>query len=398
MQVPEGWEKLSFGEVVSIKTKKFNPKKETMVLPCIELEHIDQETGRLLGSIPSAQISSMKSMFNRGDVLFGKLRPYLKKFAQPNFNGICSTEIWVLKNNKQLEKSYLFYLIQTNRFLYEANKSTGSKMPRADWEIVEQHVICLPPLPEQTKIAEILSTWDNAITTTEQLLANSQQQKKALMQQLLTGKKRLLDDNGQRFTGKWKVTSFDSLFSKISNGLTYDTKKTDGLPVTRIETISTGQIDFKKVGWAPNDDVTKRFKLNKGDILYSHINSLEHIGRVVYFDDSRDLYHGMNLLLLRAKSNCCSKFMYYLLNSEIGKKYAKTYAKNAVNQASISTTDIKTFKVAMPVLSEQQKIAAVLTAADDEIRTLEQKIDQLKQEKKALMQQLLTGKRRVQTN
>lgn len=87
--------------------------------------------------------------------------------------------------------------------------------------------------------------------------------------------------------------------------------------------------------------------------------------------------------------------MYYLLSSGIGKKYAKTYAKSAVNQASISTTDIKTFKVAMPVFSEQQKIAAVLTAADDEIRTLEQKLNHLKQEKKALMQQLLTGKRRV---
>ncbi|MNL29096.1 Type I restriction modification DNA specificity domain protein [compost metagenome] len=103
----------------------------------------------------------------------------------------------------------------------------------------------------------------------------------------------------------------------------------------------------------------------------------------------------MNLLLLRAKKQHDSLFFYHLLNSQVGKKYAKSYAKSAVNQASISTTDIKTFKVYIPGSEEQQKIAAVLSTADQDVITLKQKLDALKQEKKALMQQLLTGKRRV---
>ncbi|MDE9582856.1 restriction endonuclease subunit S [Citrobacter braakii] len=149
------------------------------------------------------------------------------------------------------------------------------------------------------------------------------------------------------------------------------------------------------MGWAPDCDNTRRFKLNLGDILYSHINSLEHIGRVAYFNDDKPLYHGMNLLLLRTKMQNNSLFLFHLLNSQVGKKYAKTYAKSAVNQASISTTDIKTFKVFIPERLEQQKIAAVLSAADAEISTLEKKLACLKDEKKALMEQLLTGKRRV---
>ncbi|MGC6766981.1 restriction endonuclease subunit S, partial [Escherichia coli] len=75
----------------------------------------------------------------------------------------------------------------------------------------------LPSLPEQKKIAQILSTWDKAISVTEKLLANSQQQKKALMQQLLTGKKRLLDENGVRFSGEWRNSTL-SMFCNIAKG------------------------------------------------------------------------------------------------------------------------------------------------------------------------------------
>ncbi|MNX87877.1 Type-1 restriction enzyme EcoKI specificity protein [compost metagenome] len=295
-----------------------------------------------------------------------------------------------------LEQSLLRQYFSGHRFEQHVKSvQTATAVPHISPNDIKEFTVSLPPLPEQKKIAKILSTWDKAISTTEKLLANSQQQKKALMQQLLTGKKRLLDNNGVRFSGEWKRVELGSVFEKISNGVTYDANNSNGLPVTRIETISTGKINFEKVGWAPDDETTKRFKLEIGDILYSHINSLEHIGRVAYFNDDRPLYHGMNLLLLRAKKQHDSLFFYHLLNSQVGKKYAKSYAKSAVNQASISTTDIKTFKVYIPGSEEQQKIAAVLSTADQDVITLKQKLDALKQEKKALMQQLLTGKRRV---
>ena len=295
-----------------------------------------------------------------------------------------------------LEQSLLRQYFSGHKFEQHVKSvQTATAVPHISPNDIKEFTVSLPPILEQKKIAKILSTWDKAITTTEQLLANSQQQKKSLMQQLLTGKKRLLDNNGVRFVGEWKYVVLGCVFEKISNGVTYDAKSLSGLPVTRIETISTGEIDFKKVGWAPDSENTKRFKLEIGDILYSHINSLEHIGRVAYFNDNRSLYHGMNLLLLRTKKQNNSLFFYHLLNSQVGKKYAKLYAKSAVNQASISTTDIKAFKVYIPESEEQQKIATVLSTADQEIASLQQKLDALKLEKKALMQQLLTGKRRV---
>lgn len=291
-----------------------------------------------------------------------------------------------------------FLLVAEKHKIRQLVSTAGHGTGRLETHSIQEYPINLPPLPEQKKIAQILSTWDKAITTTEKLLANSQQQKKALMEQLLTGKKRLLDKNGVRFSGEWKRVKLGNVFSKVSNGVTYDPQITEGLPVTRIETISTGVVNFDKVGLAPAEDNTRRFRLEKGDILYSHINSLDHIGRVAYFNDDRPLYHGMNLLLLRTEEPNQSMFLYYILDSSIGKRYAKSYAKSAVNQASISTTDIKTFSIHLPIKEEQQKIAQFLSVADRDISLLTEKLLALKSEKKALMQQLLTGKRRVKIN
>jgi type I restriction enzyme S subunit len=291
---------------------------------------------------------------------------------------------------------YLFYALQSPQTQRQIKLNTvGQAVKGINIAEVKKLNILHPPYKEQRKIANILGVWDKAITTAECIVDNSKQQKKALMQQLITGKKRLLNNSGKKFKGEWKEIKLGDVLTKISNGLTYDSKATTGLPVSRIESISTGKVNHNKVGYAPDDTKTEKFKLLNGDILYSHINSLKHIGRVAYFKNDKTLYHGMNLLLLRAPDSTESKFIFYLLLSSVGKAFAKSHAKSAVNQASISTTDLKSFKVKLPLIDEQKKIATVLTNADKEIELLEQQLADLKQEKKALMQQLLTGKRRV---
>ena len=91
------WREVRLGDVVSLSKERLDPRKEHEACRCIELEHIESKTGRLLGSAQSNQQASIKAVFNPGDVLFGKLRPYLRKFIAPDFKGVCSTEIWVLQ-------------------------------------------------------------------------------------------------------------------------------------------------------------------------------------------------------------------------------------------------------------------------------------------------------------
>lgn len=205
------WKKYELQELVSLGKEKYNPQKDNQSYKCIELEHLSSGSGRLLGYTDSLNQQSIKNKFTPGDVLFGKLRPYLRKYYLPEFEGVCSSEIWVLKaNNEKLNHKYLYYLIQSNRFLQNANKSSGSKMPRADWNYLSELIFTIPSLNEQGKISYIISTWDKAIELKEKLIEQKKEQKKGLMQKLLTGEERL-----EGFNGKWKTISLKGIVSKV---------------------------------------------------------------------------------------------------------------------------------------------------------------------------------------
>ncbi|MGY5617863.1 restriction endonuclease subunit S [Vibrio cincinnatiensis] len=192
-KIPRAWKYAPVKSLVSIKSPKYDPKIKTESLPCIELEHLSQGSGEILGTVNSLELASTKNCFAKGDVLFGKLRPYLKKFAKPNFNGVCSSEIWVMKatDNKVLHNDFWFYFIQSERFINEANKSCGTKMPRADWKVVSELILPIPSFYEQLGIAKILECVDAKLGLLKQQKAETQQLKKGLMQKLLTGEWRV---------------------------------------------------------------------------------------------------------------------------------------------------------------------------------------------------------------
>lgn len=236
--------------------------------------------------------------------------------------------------------------------------------------------VVLPPLPEQKKIAQILSTWDKAITATEQLIANSQQQKKALMQQLLTGKKRLLDDNGVRFSGEWEHSTLRNILT-VSKGqqLNKDTLDSTGLyPVINGGITPSGYTDQKNRS-------ANTITISEGG------NSCGYVAfQTKDFWCGGHCYSATNL-----KLNL--KFTYHCLKFNENRIMKLRVGSGLPN---IQKKDIDGLVIKYPNCHiEQQKIAAVLSLTDREIEALQGKLTALKQEKKALMQQLLTGKRRV---
>ena len=194
---------------------------------------------------------------------------------------------------------------------------------------------------------------------------------------------------------EWNVKFLGDLLSRCANGLTYDVSITSGIPVTRIETISTGEINYAKVGYIPNESGYEIFRMQKGDILYSHINSLSQIGKVAYYKGDKEIYHGMNLLLLRANESLDKQYLYYTLLTDHMRHMAQVIAKPAVNQASISTGDLKRVKIAVPPLAEQRKIAEVLGVWDEAIEKQARLIEKLALRKRGLMQRLLSAKLRL---
>uniref|UniRef100_UPI003AF46B11 restriction endonuclease subunit S n=2 Tax=Thiolapillus sp. TaxID=2017437 RepID=UPI003AF46B11 len=192
-----------------------------------------------------------------------------------------------------------------------------------------------------------------------------------------------------REAGAWEVKELGEIAS-ISNGLTADQSgDSNGLKVTRIETISEGCIDISKVGYIDRIEGVERFGLRIGDILFSHINSQSHIGKTALVEEDFDLYHGMNLLRLQVdKTENNPRFTYYLLNTEFFRKSVQARSNQAVNQASINQTEVGNSQIAVPSAKEQQKIAHCLSSLDEVIGLQAKKVQALKQHKKGLMQQL----------
>ena len=188
------WDRRLLGEIVSIRDQKVLPSLMDPDTPCVELDHIGQENGRLTNPSTAEYSTSSKYCFLTGDVLFGRLRSYLRKFWHADRNGICTTEIWPLVvAPEQMDGSFLYLLIQTERFMEAASISYGTHMPRADWSVVCNLEFSLPSLGEQRAIAAVLSDMDAEIAALERRRDKTRALKQGMIQQLLTGKIRLIE-------------------------------------------------------------------------------------------------------------------------------------------------------------------------------------------------------------
>ncbi|HCT8082323.1 TPA: restriction endonuclease subunit S [Klebsiella variicola] len=192
-EIPEDWSIENFSTLATLRNERINPRIKDIECFCIELEHIISEYGQLNGFTETSDTSSIKNVFSPNDILFGKLRSYLKKYWKATQSGVCSTEIWVLKT--ELHKAipeFIFQTVKTDRFVQTASEAYGTHMPRADWKIIKELQVATPSIEEQTAITAILSDMDKDIQTLQQRLDKTRQLKQGMMQELLTGKTRLI--------------------------------------------------------------------------------------------------------------------------------------------------------------------------------------------------------------
>ncbi len=389
-EIKQHWQKIELNEILSISSKKFNPIGNNENKKCVELEHLSQETGKLLGYTNSSEQQSIKNSFEEGQILFGKLRPYLKKFWKAEFEGVCSSEIWVM-NGKKVKNDFLFYLVQTEKFNQIANVSSGSKMPRADWNYMSEIPFDIPPLKEQEKIAEILTTWDEAITKQTELLEAKELQKKALMQKLLSGEVRF-----DGFSDKWEEVRIDKLFDfKKGQELSKEKLEKNGI----FECILYGELytTYSEVisEIKSKTNIKEGIKSKIDDILIPASTTTSAIDLAIASTIQKDnVLIGGDINILRKKTNningeFISKYLTHIKKMEIA-KYAQ-----GITIIHLYSKDFKHLKIQLPSLPEQQKIAEVLSLADDEINLLKNELEELNLQKKALMQKLLTGEVRV---
>lgn len=293
------------------------------------------------------------------------------------------------------DQSFLLYLLKSSRFLYYffmiGRGGTGNQANVGTNEI-KQIEVALPPLSEQQKIAKILSTWDKAIKQSQKLIEQLNNRKKGLMQHLLTGKTRL-----KGFSGEWKEV-------KLSDVATRLTAKNEELN-DNVVTISAQrgfvrQEDFFKKRVA-SDTLSGYYLIKKGQFAYNKSYSNGYpMGAFKRLDTLDKAVVTTLYICFELKDNVDSDFILDYFEAGLMIRNLMKIAQEggrAHGLLNIALNDFFSLKMTIPSIVEQQAIAKVLTTADKEIKTQETYLQQLQDQKKGLMQQLLTGQKRVRT-
>src|SRR5690625_800202 len=241
---------------------------------------------------------------------------------------------------------------------------TGSTIKNLGLNEIRKTKLPIPPLQEQKSIANCLSTWDSGIEKLTQLIQAKKQQKKGLIQQLLIGKKRLTG-----FEGAWEKVELGDLF-EIGNGKDYKHLGKGNIPVFGTGGLMTFVDDFLYDGESVG--IGRKGTIDKPQFLSDKFWTVD------------------TLFYTHSFKNTFPRFVYYLFLTINWLKY-----NEASGVPSLAQKTIKKIKVGIPSLKEQTAIANILQMADKEIEFLEQKLSSFQQQKKGLMQVLLTGKKRL---
>ncbi|WP_457653268.1 restriction endonuclease subunit S [Rhodocaloribacter sp.] len=384
----------------------------------VALEHVESWTGRLRAVSDDVAFDSQVKRFRAGDVLFGKLRPYLAKVTRPNADGVCVGEFLVLRTRGQKASAeYLERLLRSKPVIDAVNSSTfGAKMPRADWHFVGGMRITVPPLPEQTAIVRFLDYVDRrvrrVIRARRRLVALLGEYRQALIQQAVTGQIDVrtgrpypkYKDAGVEWLGRvpkhWEVTRLRNVVKSVTSGSRgWSSYAADEGPLfIRIANLSRKSLDlrFRDVVRLnlPDTSEKERTQVHPGDILLS---ITAYIGSVaVVPDDFEEAYVSQHVARCALRNSAHKpRWLGYVLLSEIGQIHGRLSLYGGTKDG-LSLDDVKNYPVLLPPLPEQIAIVEYLDVQtgkiDRAIEDARREIELLKEFRTRLIADVVTGK------
>jgi len=398
-RIPKEWEVERLGNISNQRNEIVQPEQKRND-KFVGLEHLEKGETKIKAYGLASGVISSKFRFVPGDILYGKLRPYLDKAAIADFAGICSTDLVVIdQDKKKVYPNFLIYIIHSPNFISHAISTTsGTNHPRTSWNAIAKFKLGLPPLPEQKQIAEILSTVDQAIEKIDEAIKKTQRLKNGLMQELLTkgiGHREFKETEIGKIPKEWEVRKLGEVITLCQYGLSSKMSQAGEYPIIKMDDIVNGNVVPDKVKYINLDKKTfENFRLEKGDILFNRTNSYELVGRTGIFLLDGEYVFASYLIRLRPKGEVADSFFltsYLIFSNET----LRRLATRAVHQANINATTLQRVMVLIPPLPEQQKIAEILGAVDGRLELLRKRKERLERIKKGLMNDLLTGRMRV---
>jgi type I restriction enzyme S subunit len=389
------------------------------------MEHIEAHTMKLLGTVPAGTMKSSAVYFQPGDVLYGRLRPYLNKVYRPDFEGLCSAEFIVFPKTEGVDSRYLQYFLNSSAFVSFASHLNTGDRPRVDFDQLAPYEFPLAPLDQQKHIvAEIekqFSRLDEAVANLKRVKANLKRYKAAVLKAAVEGRlveteaelarregrsyetgaqllQRILETRRSQWKGKgkykepaapdtsdlpelpegWVWATVEQVSGLVEYGSSAKTSEdSNGIPVLRMGNIFEGELSLEDLKYLPNKhDEFPKLLLKPGDLLFNRTNSPELVGKTaVYAGLPQKCSFASYLIRVRLTQGGAPNFLAAYINSAYGRNWVKSVVTQQVGQANVNGSKLQALNVPLPPEAEQQRIVAEIDRRLSLIREVEAQVD-----------------------
>jgi type I restriction enzyme S subunit len=385
------WKEQELSELAELRKDSWKVGDEQ--LPYIALEHIVENGLRLEGIGNSSIVASNKYYFDSQNFLFGKLRPYFRKLYRPNFKGICSTDIWVVKPKDGNDKDFLFYFFANKEFIdYSYSGSSGTRMPRADWNFVSKTKWRFPEPIEQRAISSVLSSLDDKIDLLHRQNQTLEQMAETLFRQWFLPAGR---HGVEEVDEDWEEVNIESLF-EVRDGTHDSPKKQEvGKKIITSRHIKPNYIDLENAYFISEEDylaVNKRSKVEKGDILFSMIGTIGNL----FLEESDNIDYAIkNIGLFKTSQNPKWRYFTYLwLKSDLGSQFIHEN-RSGSTQEYISLGNLRSIIFYVESDSQVGEFNSVVTEIFKKIKSNQIQIRTLTALRDTLLPKLMSGEIRI---
>ena len=381
----DAWEQRKFKELVFLRSETVESQDYSVD---IELENLESNTGRIIGNTSVRTMSN--TLFKKGDILFGKLRPYLNKWRFADEEGVKSGEIWAFSCREGYSNRFIYCVIQSNGFLDEVNITSGTKMPRADWKTVSNIKITIPTIEEQTAIGNFFRQLDEAIASHQRKLERVKELKKSLLQKMFPKDGEAFPElRFPNFTDAWEQRKLGEVAERVTRK---NTEMISKLPLTisaQYGLIAQTEFFDKQIA---SKNISGYYLIKNGEFAYNKSYSNGYPWGAVKRLNNYDYGVLSTLYIVFKPTNINSQFLvsYYDTNYWHN-QVASIAVEGARNHGllNISASEFFTTTLAIPKsIQEQTAIGDFFRQLDAAIASHQRKLEHMQTLKKGLLQQM----------
>lgn len=377
----DSWQRKPFSFIADCVEKHDKNAIQNGLTKFIGLENLDGSSLSITGAGEIENGTTFSKTFQSGDVLFGKRRPYLRKVAIADFNGICSGDILVFRaNQKSILPDLLPLYVTSEKFIqYAISTSAGSLSPRTKWRDLANYEIPIPPLEEQKQIAALFQSIETAMEQVDGQEKNLLQLKNKLLSELFSDKKEF----GNHLTAKdFETVRFDRIAINISERV--EPKKTELTTYVGLEHLDADNLVIERTG-TPDDVIGTKLKIYKGDIIFGKRRAYLRKVAVSHFDGIASAHS----MILRANEKHIEKdFLPYFMQSDAFMSRAVQISEGSLSP-TIKVKTLAQQEFTLPKKEKQKELVALFKQFDETRQQHKQQKATLKLLKQKLLNEIL---------